>query len=90
MSDFWLEQEQERTSNFGATKVVHLDVLTGMTFDERMAYYDSFSSVSERLAFERKQAEDILEATAQGRLASAIASATLAIQGAIRAGMLEQ
>jgi len=73
MADFWLEQEDP--SKFGAVKALNLDIETGMTFDERMAYRESFSSYQDRVDFERKQAQAILDAVSEGRLLSAIAQA---------------
>jgi hypothetical protein len=73
MADFWLEQEDP--SKFGAVKALNLDIETGMTFDERMAYRESFSSYQDRVDFERKQAQTILDAVSEGRLLSAIAQA---------------
>lgn len=73
MADFWLEQEDP--SKFGAVKALDLDLETGMTFDERMAYRESFGSYAERVEFERKQAQAILDAVSEGRLLSAIAQA---------------
>lgn len=73
MADFWLEQEDP--SKFGAVKALDLDLETGMTFDERMAYRESFGSYAERVDFERKQAQAILDAVSEGRLLSAIAQA---------------
>jgi hypothetical protein len=73
MADFWLEQEDQ--GKFGAIKALNLDVETGMTFDERMAYRESFGSHAERVEFERKQAQAILDAVSEGRLLSAVAQA---------------
>lgn len=73
MADFWLEQEDP--SKFGAVKALNLDLETGMTFDERMAYRESFGSYAERIEFERKQAQAIVDAVSEGRLLSAIAQA---------------
>lgn len=73
MADFWLEQED--AGKFGAVKALHLDIETGMTFDERMSYRESFSSYQDRVDFERKQAQAILDAVSEGRLLSAVAQA---------------
>jgi hypothetical protein len=73
MADFWLEQED--ASKFGAVKALNLDIETGMTFDERMTYRESFSSYQDRVDFERKQAQAILDAVSEGRLLSAVAQA---------------
>ena len=73
MADFWLEQED--ASKLHAVNALHLDIETGMTFDERMAYRESFSSYQDRVDFERKQAQTILDAVSEGRLLSAIAQA---------------
>ena len=82
MADFWLEQED--ASKFGAVKALHLDIETGMTFDERMAYRESFDSYEDRVEFERKQAQAILEAVSEGRLLSAIAQAQATLQAVSR------
>lgn len=82
MADFWLEQED--SSKFGAVKALDLDIETGMTFDERMAYRESFSSYQERVDFERKQAQAILDAVSEGRLLSAIAQAQATLQAVSR------
>jgi hypothetical protein len=73
MADFWLEQED--ASKLSAVKALHLDIETGMTFDERMSYRESFSSYQDRVDFERKQAQAILDAVSEGRLLSAVAQA---------------
>lgn len=78
MADFWLEQEP--TTKFGAVQALNLDLETGMTFDERMAYRESFGSYAERVEFERKQAQAILDAVSEGRLLSAIAQAQATLQ----------
>ena len=82
MADFWLEQED--ASKFGAVKALDLDIETGMTFDERMAYRESFSSYQERVDFERKQAQAILDAVSEGRLLSAIAQAQATLRAVSR------
>lgn len=78
MADFWLEQES--ATKFGAVQALNLDLETGMTFDERMAYRESFGSYAERVEFERKQAQAILDAVSEGRLLSAIAQAQATLQ----------
>ena len=82
MADFWLEHED--AGKFGAVKALHLDIETGMTFDERMAYRESFSSYQDRVDFERKQAQAILDAVSEGRLLSAVAQAQATLQAVSR------
>jgi hypothetical protein len=78
MADFWLEQEQDSMVKgrvIERAQTLKLDIETGMTFDERMAYRESFSSFEDRVEFERKQAQAILDAVSEGRLLSDIAQA---------------
>ena len=78
MADFWLELEQDSMVKgrvIERAQTLKLDIETGMTFDERMAYRESFDSYEDRVEFERKQAQAILEAVSEGRLLSAIAQA---------------
>jgi hypothetical protein len=78
MADFWLELEQDSMVKgrvIERAQTLKLDIETGMTFDERMAYRESFSSFEDRVEFERKQAQAILDAVSEGRLLSAIAQA---------------
>jgi len=83
MADFWLEQEQDSMVKgrvIERAQTLKLDIETGMTFDERMAYRESFSSFEDRVEFERKQAQAILDAVSEGRRLSAIAQAQASLR----------
>lgn len=80
MADQW---EDSTNARFGATKAISLEQATGMTREQRSAYYESFESFEQRFAFESRIASEIAERAAQGRLAEAIIMAQEAVRSVL-------